>query len=192
MIQTKVMLAESLKELLKTKSLEKITVRQLVENCQVNRQTFYYHFHDIYELVEYMFFVELDKIFDEAIDLKTDLFSERWENVYYIILNYMLDNKKIIIGIFHSIGRYELEQILCDVFYYMIMKFIDEESEDFNISQEDKVFMGKFYKYAFAGITLDWVSCCMHEKPKVIVQRVSMLLGGNIKKGLYKSSNSVK
>ena len=45
---TKLALANALKKLLQKKFLDDITVKELVEECEVNRQTFYYHFQDIY------------------------------------------------------------------------------------------------------------------------------------------------
>ena len=46
-------LAEALCQLLETKTLEKITVKDIVARCGVNRQTFYYHFHDVYDLMRW-------------------------------------------------------------------------------------------------------------------------------------------
>ena len=51
---TKQLLAESLKELLTHKPVDKITVKEIVAGCGVNRQTFYYNFHDIYDLMEWI------------------------------------------------------------------------------------------------------------------------------------------
>ena len=53
-LTTKRALAESLKKLLSKRGLDKITVKDIVEDCGVNRQTFYYHFHDIYDLTEWI------------------------------------------------------------------------------------------------------------------------------------------
>ncbi len=50
---TKRALVASLKELMAEKPLDKITVTDLTEHCGVNRMTFYYHFKDIYDLVEW-------------------------------------------------------------------------------------------------------------------------------------------
>ena len=75
---------------------------QLVDDCNINRQTFYYHFHDIYELLEYMFFVELDKIFENPIEYDNN-FVYKWEKVYYTILQSVLNEKRKIISISQSI-----------------------------------------------------------------------------------------
>ena len=53
--KTKLMLAESLRNLMRKKPLDKIKIHEIVDACGVNRQTFYYHFQDIYALVEWMY-----------------------------------------------------------------------------------------------------------------------------------------
>ena len=50
---TKLSLASSLRRLLQKKFLDDITVKEIVEDCEVNRQTFYYHFQDIYDLLHW-------------------------------------------------------------------------------------------------------------------------------------------
>ena len=51
--QTKQILEESLKKLMLQKPLDKITIRDLTEDCGISRMAFYYHFKDIYDLVEW-------------------------------------------------------------------------------------------------------------------------------------------
>lgn len=55
---TKKALANSLKQLMEHTPLNKITVRHLVEDCGLNRQTFYYHFQDIFELLGWIYRTE--------------------------------------------------------------------------------------------------------------------------------------
>ena len=52
---TKTAIIESFLRLLETRSIEKITVKDIVEDCGVNRKTFYYYFKDIYDLTESVF-----------------------------------------------------------------------------------------------------------------------------------------
>lgn len=64
---TKKSLAESLKKTMKTKVFSKITVSEIINDCGVNRKTFYYHFEDIYALLKWMFeeeAIEVVKHFD--------------------------------------------------------------------------------------------------------------------------------
>ena len=52
---TKKAMAQSLKKMLLVKDLDKITIIDITNACEINRQTFYYHFKDIYDLLEWIF-----------------------------------------------------------------------------------------------------------------------------------------
>ena len=60
---TKEVIIKTLFELLNEKPLGKITVKDIVERCGVNRNTFYYHFRDISDVVECALKREVDKAF---------------------------------------------------------------------------------------------------------------------------------
>ena len=62
---TKRLMADALKRLMAQKPLNKITIRQITEDCGVNRQTFYYHFEDIYDLMRWMFRQEALALLDQ-------------------------------------------------------------------------------------------------------------------------------
>ena len=63
-------LAQSLKKLLSVRKLDKITVKDIVEDCGVNRQTFYYYFRDIYDLLEWNFQDAAEKLFRPSLSRK--------------------------------------------------------------------------------------------------------------------------
>ena len=60
---TKRLIANSFKELLLQNSFEKITIKMITDHANVIRPTFYNHFHDKYELLEWIF---RDEVLDEA------------------------------------------------------------------------------------------------------------------------------
>lgn len=62
---TKRLMADALKRLMTKKPLNKITIREITEDCGVNRQTFYYHFEDIYDLMRWMFRQEALALLDQ-------------------------------------------------------------------------------------------------------------------------------
>ena len=57
-MKTEHRLAEALKSMMSQLPLEEISVAALARRCKVNRQTFYYHFHDIYDLLALVFLNE--------------------------------------------------------------------------------------------------------------------------------------
>lgn len=83
---TKKAIKDSFLELLKAKSLDKITVKDLVESCEINRNTFYYYYKDIYDLLEDVFQEETKKIMEE--DKPCPTFYEEYLRCATLFLGY--------------------------------------------------------------------------------------------------------
>ncbi|MDP4121334.1 MAG: TetR/AcrR family transcriptional regulator C-terminal domain-containing protein, partial [Bacillota bacterium] len=119
---TKKALAESLKKLLKEKPLDKITVVDIVEDCEVNRQTFYYHFQDIYDLIDWIFLTEAT----QALDGKKTY--DTWQQGFLSVFEYVLDNHALISNVYHSLSRDQLERYLYDVTYDLLIGVVEEKA----------------------------------------------------------------
>ncbi len=73
---TKKALATALKELMQEVPFEKINVAHICEKCDMNRKSFYYHFKDKYELVNWIFDTEFITLAKES--ASTVQYEERW------------------------------------------------------------------------------------------------------------------
>ncbi len=177
---TKRALAASLKKLLAQKPLDKITVVDIVADCEVNRQTFYYHFQDIYYLMDWIFVSEAAQVIQGK---KT---YDTWQQGFLQIFEYVLANKALIANAYHSLSREQMERYLYDVTYHLLIDVVEEQAEGIPVRQEDKAFIAGFYKYAFVGLLLDWIRQGMKEDPKKIVDRLSILIHGEIDRALEK------
>ena len=92
---TKQALAGALKELIEQQSFEKISVSDICEGCGMNRKSFYYHFKDKYDLVNWIFdteFVELNQNYDLETHLLSQSFDERWKSIA-VICHYFYENR---------------------------------------------------------------------------------------------------
>lgn len=92
---TKQALAGALKELIEEQSFEKISVSNICEGCGMNRKSFYYHFKDKYDLVNWIFdteFVELNQNYDLETHLLSQSFDERWQSIA-VICHYFYENR---------------------------------------------------------------------------------------------------
>lgn len=176
-------LAASLKKLLMTKTLDKITVKDLVQDCQVNRQTFYYHFQDIYALLDWIFTTESAEIIAEN---KT---KSTWQKGFLRVFEYMRENQHLAINVYRSIGREQLEQYLYRVVFDLIYDVVDEQAADLAVSEEDKRFITDFYKYAFVGLVLEWLRTGMKEEPQKMIARLDKLISGDFRRALLKYQN---
>lgn len=151
-LQTKKALAASLKKLLGQKPFSKITVSEIVQDCGVNRKTFYYHFEDIFALLKWMLeqeTVEVIKKFDLMVD---------YEEVMDFTIDYIDANKHMINCLYDSFGRDGMKQFLYDDFIGAIGPIVDgvEEREHLQLPETFKQFVSEFYAEAVAGLLVDW------------------------------------
>lgn len=181
---TKRALAASFKQLLKDKPLDKITIKDICEDCEVNRQTFYYHFQDIYDMIDWIYTGEAIKAIDGKKTYNT------WQQGYLHIFEYILENKAFVLPTYHSISREHLERYLYEETYQLLQDVIEEKAKDIPVRDKDKAFIANTYKFCFVGLVLEWLENGMKEDPHAIIERLSILLGGNLEEALEKFRTS--
>lgn len=179
-LMTKKALAASLKKLMMKTSLEKITVKDVVADCGVNRQTFYYHFQDIYDLLGWIYRTEA---VDGIRDYKT---YDTWQQGYLRVFEYVSENKTFCLNTFYSLGREHLDRFLHEVTYDLIMGVINEIAEGTRVTEEEKNFIANFYTSAFIGLMTLWIQDGMKEDPKRIVDDLNKLIEGDIARAIQK------
>lgn len=183
-LMTKKALAASLKKLMNKTSLEKITVKEIVSDCGVNRQTFYYHFQDIYDLLGWIYRTE-------ALDAIADYKSyDTWQQGFLKIFYYVSDNRAFCLNTFHSLGREHLEMFLYSVTFDLLIGVVNELAEGTSIAQEYKNFIADFYSLAFIGLMLKWLKTGTQENPETIIENLNKLIEGNMGRGIEKYKQS--
>lgn len=175
---TKTALAESLKKLVLKKRLEKITINDLTADCGISRMAFYYHFKDIYDLVEWVCMEDGRKALQ---DKKT---YDTWQEGMCQVFDAVLENKDFILNVYRSIGREKIESYLYKFTYDMIKDVVEEKCRGIDLAADHKVFIADFYKYGFVGIMLDWISCGMKADYEEIVENMGVMLHGNIARSI--------
>lgn len=175
---TKRALAASLKNMLLKKPLNKITINDIAEDCGINRMTFYYHFKDIYDLVEWTCEEDAAKALEGKNTYNT--WQQGFLNIFYAVL----ENKPFILNVYRSVSREQVEIYLYRVTYDLLIGVVNERSANMSVSEDDKKFIADFYKFAFVGIMLEWIKNDMKADPKQIVDRISNLIHGDITRAL--------
>ncbi len=175
---TKRALEASLKNLLLQKPLDKITISDIAEDCGINRMTFYYHFKDIYDLIEW------SCVEDATRALKGKKTYATWQQGFLQIFEAVRANKPFIMNVYRSVSREQVERYLYEVTYHLLLDVVIEEAGDQPIREEDKAFIANFYKYGFVGLMLDWIRDDMKTDPEKIVEKLSLLMRGNFARAL--------
>lgn len=176
---TKLALEDALKKQLLKKPIDKITINDLAEECGISRMAFYYHFKDIYDLVEWACLEDGKKALQ---DKKT---YDTWQEGMYQVFEAVLENKPFIMNVYHNVERQKLESFLYKLTYQLLSDVVEEKCSHSVVPEEDREFIAGFYKYGFVGVMLDWIERGMKEDYKVIVQKMSTMLYGNIENSLH-------
>ena len=100
---TKNAIEASFISLLNEKPFEKITVRDIVEDCELTRNTFYYYFQDIYEIVEDILRNGIAKAV-ESIENR-----DSWEGVFVSFMRFAHDNRMLVRNLVRSPKADELQ-----------------------------------------------------------------------------------
>lgn len=180
---TKNALEESLKKFLLHKPLDKITISDLTGDCGISRMAFYYHFKDIYDLVEWAC------IEDATRALQGKKTYDTWQDGLLQIFEAVLENKPFILNVYRSVSRERMENYLYSLIYQLIEGVVEEKSVNMKVSADQKKFIADFYKYSFVGVMLDWVKRGMKETPQEMAHLISITMQGNIGNSLQNMEN---
>lgn len=179
---TKKAIIDSFLKLLREKPLDKITIKDIVEECGVNRNTFYYHFEDIPSLVEEILRTDAEKTFSKIRDI------DSWEEGFIAAAEFALDNKRSVYHIYNSVNREVFERYLNKIAGEVMARFVERASAGMDVSEEDKKLIAEFYRAALSGMILDWLASGMQYDPKVLIRRLGKMLEGSIETALSRAS----
>ena len=175
---TKRALEQSLKNLLQQKPLSKITISDITEDCGISRMTFYYHFKDIYDLVEWACAE------DAARALQNKKTYDTWQQGFVQIFHAVRENKVFVMNVYRCVNREQVEKYLVPLTDQLIMGVITERAAGMTVREADQQFIAQVYSYAFVGIMLDWIRDDMRADPEELVNRLAMVIHGDITQAL--------
>ena len=151
MNRTKKLISDTFWQLLEEKPYSKITVHDIVERCQVNRNTFYYHFQDIPTLVEHT----IKEWSDELIKNHYEFGAP--ENCLDYMAKECTARKTALLHLYRSAHRESFMNCLNKIGFHIIRAYVDNAVKSVDIPQENQKILIRFYKCALIGIILDWL-----------------------------------
>ena len=181
--KTKHAIKEALVRLLDDRPFDKISVRDLVDECGISRNTFYYHYHDVYEVLEDIFEEETGKT------IGTGDSWDLWKDGILQAVEFALNNRRAVYHVYHSLNREELERYLYRVVGSLAHEFVSRQAADLNANEMDIKLLSVFYKHGVVGIFLEWLDNNMREDPVRLIERMGFLMRGTIRRCLEKAVN---
>lgn len=148
---TRKAIKESFMLLLNQKPLSKITVKEIVANCGINRNSFYYHYSDIPTLLEEILIEKADAIFNPEINGNIC-------GCMTAAVRVALDNKNAMMHIFNSANRESFERSLDRMAERAVSNCIDFYAAVYTISDECREAVLLYYKSLLVGFAIDWLN----------------------------------
>ncbi|PRR82015.1 dihydroxyacetone kinase transcriptional activator DhaS [Clostridium vincentii] len=167
-------IASSLKKLMETVPLSKISIRSITGNCNLNRQTFYYHFKDKFDLVNWIYYTEVTECIANC------RHYENWTDGMHRTLCYLIENKSFYINALNTPGQNAFDEYFFEFSGELIMGVVNDVSLAKNISEEDKEFLVDFYTHAFVGVIVQWIKTGMKESPQIMDSKIQNVVEGSL------------
>ena len=171
-METKQHLAATLKKVMQTVPLDKITINMLTNEANVARNTFYYHFDDINQLLEYIYAKEV------VAQLEAYKKQTNWIDGLKVLVDYIDENRKFCLNTFRSVNRSLLEHFLYSVAFDMVTGVVHDLHPEATFKLRDEI--GNFYGLALSSQVIQWLTSNMDESKEEFCQRMNRMLCGSI------------
>ncbi len=171
---TKKAIRSSFIKLLNEKPLKQISVRDIVDDCGINRNTFYYHFQDIPQLLESIVKEDSARIIAEHPQLNSV------EECLEAIIQFSLDNRNAVLHIYRSVNRDLYEQYQWQICQFAVTAYMDGVLKGRRISDTDRQIIIGYVKCVLFGLIMDWLEKGMQKDVQSFAHRICELKLGDL------------
>ncbi|MEN6314426.1 MAG: dihydroxyacetone kinase transcriptional activator DhaS [Clostridiaceae bacterium] len=170
---TKLAFADSLKRLMAKTAFNQISVKDIVDDCGLTRQAFYYHFKDKYDLMNWIYYTETARFMSSYNNV------EHWLDGLVDLCNYMRQNKTFYMNALNTTGQNSFQEYLRDYIRDISISVI-ENIQNAEFEEEKWGFITEFISTAFVGMIVRWASNGMKDEPAEYVAKMRSIFDGSI------------
>lgn len=145
-LDMKQVIADQLTELLRRKSLDKVTVTELVEACDISRQTFYYHFRDLMDVLEW----QHKQVLDQAVC--NSLAAPDLPHAARGLVDEAFANRELLEHLMTSGRRAEIERMMVQSMEGYLAELLRRRGDDKALSPSDALAVLRFYASGIVGL----------------------------------------
>lgn len=148
-VDMKTTIATEFAQLAARRPIDKITVKELVERCGISRQTFYYHFQDLLEVMEWV----IQQIIQRA--LANSLQANSPQKAIEEFIAVSLEHRELLMRLLFSQRRAQVEHIFVQAMRESVRQMIFRQKPDLAVDHQDLEVALSFYTYAIAGVVFE-------------------------------------
>ncbi|MBP5209386.1 MAG: TetR/AcrR family transcriptional regulator C-terminal domain-containing protein [Clostridia bacterium] len=171
---TKQAIVEAFLKLAARRQLARITVKDVVDACRINRNTFYYYFKDIYNVAEEVFLFE-----EETRRLLADGSAEARRAYFDGIVGFLRDHRSAVLNMYASVAHDGYDRFFTPSVGRAVDDAIRRAAAPLGVDEGDRELISRFYQKGVIGILTEWIRGGMKESAAFTVARLIRLLEGS-------------
>ncbi len=164
-------IADNFFSMVKQKGIDKITVKDLVETCHISRQTFYYHFQDILDVIEWSARQAIQKALDASLS------EEDPERAIRKFIAVAVENHELIQKLLQSQKHERIEKIFVEGLKIYLLELLRSKAPDLTVNYEDAEIALQFYAFGIAGVLLEHCGRPDCDPDKLACQLLKLIQG---------------
>ena len=174
-------------DLAASRPVDKITVKDITDQCGISRNTFYYHYQDIYQVLKAYVQYSAEHVIelmveDEGEDGKAGLKEIR----------YLEANRELLCNLYRSAANEEVRNCLQSASQIIFDRLIESVSQGMEVQAEDKKILSAVCQYTVRGIMTSWMEedgRLNGETLEQVLVRLDYLFKGAIREALMRSAS---
>lgn len=181
---TRKAIMQSYLRLVRQKPLDKLTVKDIVEDCEITRNTFYYHFQDIYDLTAEVFRSEFAAL------LRSHGAQIEWWAMVKEIALFAQKNRTAVLHVFKSARRDELMRVFEVSSQEYMVELLRAYPQSAGVSEQDLQVLAQVLRCALTGLAQDWMNKGMREDPIPTLDRMERMFRDLVENSLQNARRS--
>ena len=173
---TKKLLSMSLKKLLTGRTLDGITIQDLVNDAEVSRKTFYYHFQDIYDLLDWVLLDEGKRL------LEGRATADTWQQGMRSVFDYLQENRAMILNVYRSVQKDGdlLKEHVSRLVQPLVQQVFDAQPDSGRVAEEDRELILRLYSFGLVELCLHWIGRGMKPDADRLMDQLERIFSGSM------------
>ena len=169
---TKKAIKDTFIALLDERPLNRITVKDIMEACGINRNSFYYHFEDLPALLEEIIAEQVQRL------IQSHPTVDSLEDCVEAAAEFVLEKRRAVLHIYNSIRRDVFERYLMDACLYVVKTYVETDFSGRPVDPRDKEIIIRYHKCEVFGNVIDWLNGGMQDDISAYFRRIYQLKRG--------------
>lgn len=167
----KLVIADTFSKMLEKEDIDKITVTKLIGECHISRQTFYYHFRDIMDVLDWTFRRSTQELAQRSLEAEDPI------GALTAYVAFVRQHKAKLEKLLYSRRWVQIEAMLTEAVMIYLVEMARGKGKDISVSVDDLEVMLRFYASGMVGVLLQYVGKPHLDEEKLVIQMEKIITG---------------